>query len=155
MAAFTTILFVYVLGGLTFLPLIAFAVFLHAYYFLPSAQQPPEESSGPVSEKERNPILEKDLLQHSDEPDGTHGYFTVCREYVPGGTHGKPPDRASATGESITTDNPSVYQSMYRSIFERNKAQKVPTEPHKGVPHLKGRTLFFLATRFVLQSYFG
>ena len=77
------------------------------------------------------------------------GYFAVCREYVPGGVNGKPPERTTPAGEVIAPESPSVYQSMYRSIFDRQ--QKPTIEPAKanGRPAKKTNIVFFVVLRYI------
>ncbi|KAL9055866.1 MAG: hypothetical protein Q9162_003292 [Coniocarpon cinnabarinum] len=145
MAGFTALLFAYVLGGLTFIPLLLLGFWSHAYFSLPVAPEPPQAQGAPVDDSERDHALEEKLSQHLNEPDAASGYFAVCREFVPAGVNGRPPERTTPTGELVNTDNPSVYQSMYRSIFDRNKAQQPTLEAGKS-PR-KGRNLFFVVIR--------
>ncbi len=136
-------LFVYVFGGLTFVPLLIALVFLHAYYTLP----PPRDES----EREKVNDDPAQLIRADDEKaafktatdtlaeqfhrkhdtDVAAGYFAVCREYVPGGVTSKPPDKLTPAGEVVSQESPSVYQSMYRSIFDRS--QKPTIEPNKDI----------------------
>ncbi|KAF2031246.1 hypothetical protein EK21DRAFT_63650 [Setomelanomma holmii] len=90
-------------------------------------------------------ILRK-LKRRTDVPDTFAGYFAVCREYVPGGVNGKPPDRTTAAGAIVSMESPSVYQSMYRSIFDRNKT----TSPSIDAPNArskKARNVFYVVLR--------
>ena len=132
-------LFVYILGGLTFVPLLIAAVLAFAYYTLPPPTDfhshnvdDPAHISRPDDQKlifksATDDLAEKFLRKH--ESDVAAGYFAVCREYVPGGVNGKPPDKLSPAGEVVANESPSVYQSMYRSIFDRS--QKPTIEPNK------------------------
>ena len=52
--------------------------------------------------------------------DPASGYFAVCREYTPMGINAKPIERSTPVGSAtVAAPSPSVYQTMYRSIFER------------------------------------
>ncbi|KAI9733328.1 MAG: hypothetical protein M1834_003412 [Cirrosporium novae-zelandiae] len=131
----------YLLGGLTFLPVLL--VFVLGYAFLTSSRydrnhHAPFDSDGESLRQlgddgfslgsAIDTLAEK--FRSSHEPDVAAGYFAVCREYVPGGINGKPPERTTPAGEVIATESPSVYQSMYRSIFDR---KQTPTfDPAKG-----------------------
>ncbi|KAF1838741.1 hypothetical protein BDW02DRAFT_515879 [Decorospora gaudefroyi] len=90
-------------------------------------------------------ILEK-LKGRTHEPDVCAGYFAVCREYVPGGVNGKPPDRTTPAGAVVSMESPSVYQSMYRSIFDRNKTM-TPTIEGSNARSKKARNVFYVVLR--------
>ncbi len=132
MGGLTGFLFVYLLGGLTFLPLLFIAVLIHAYLTFPIRDDTPPSPDkdallrpGDIDEsiKSASNGLEDKFENHGPkESDVAAGYFAVCREYVPGGVNGKPPERTTPTGSTvITSPSPSVYQSMYRSMFDRKK----------------------------------
>ena len=153
-------LFVYILGGLTFIPLIIGAVVLHAYLTFPTR----------VSDETEEELVEKrpsDLERPNDDPlsfktgtdalaekfhrkheaDVAAGYFAVCREYVPGGVNGKPPERTTPAGEVVATESPSVYQSMYRSIFDRNQKPTIEPAKNGAKNSKKPRNVFFVVLR--------
>ncbi|KAF2819891.1 hypothetical protein CC86DRAFT_305487 [Ophiobolus disseminans] len=90
-------------------------------------------------------ILKK-LKKRSDEPDTFAGYFAVCREYVPGGVNGKPPDRTTPAGAVVSMESPSVYQAMYRSIFDRNKTAS-PSMDASNARNKKARNVFYVVLR--------
>lgn len=160
MGSFAGLLFVYVVGGLTFIPLILGLLFLHAYLTLPcpseDADQRPEQhpadirrsSDDTFSLKSGTDVL-AEKFHRAHEGDVAAGYFAVCREYVPGGVNGKPPERTTPAGEVVTAESPSVYQAMYRSIFDRKQSPSI--EPNKG--HAKGgkraRNVFYVVLRLV------
>ncbi|EED13848.1 conserved hypothetical protein [Talaromyces stipitatus ATCC 10500] len=200
MGSFTGYVIIYVLGGVTFLPLIVALLFLHAYLTLKPPVRHDESSSsascaattGSVSnqqsgnnntsdnngnsihdENNRSLARRSSLLRPNDDQfslkSGTDvlaekfhrahesdvaaaGYFAVCREYVPGGVNGKPPERTTPAGEVVGTENqsPSVYQSMYRSIFER-KTASASIEPgnhnNGGRNFRKARNVFYIVLR--------
>jgi hypothetical protein len=150
-------LFVYILGGITFLPLLLGLLLLHAHYTLPTktdADLPPTDDPASLKRDDDDKINLKtasDTLEEQfhrkHETDVAAGYFAVCREYVPGGVNGKPPERTTPAGEVVATESPSVYQSMYRSIFDRQ--QKPTIEPNKtgGKTVKKANNVFFVVLR--------
>lgn len=148
------LLFAYILGGLTLPALILLSILLHAYLTFPirgskwsATARYDEVLKRPGDDEEASKPGNGDIPEafktRSHEADVAAGYFAVCREYVPGGVNGKPPERTTPAGEVIATESPSVYQSMYRSIFDRNK---IPTmEPVKGVK--RARNVFYVVLR--------
>lgn len=127
MTSLLSILTIYLLGGLTFLPLLLASAFLYAYLTFPEV---PPSTLAPDQLRRPEDADDTDTWKTTDEKlvrrlansvDVAAGYFLVTREFVPGGVNGKPPERASpvGSGASQTADSPSVYQSMYRSLFER------------------------------------
>ncbi|KUL85314.1 hypothetical protein ZTR_07983 [Talaromyces verruculosus] len=195
MGSFTGYVVIYILGGVTFIPLIVALLFLHAYLTLkPPVNQDESLSSTVVSNQRRgntsdnngngNSINNNDenksharrlslLSRPNDdqfslksgtdvlaekfhqrvhhETDVAAGYFAVCREYVPGGVNGKPPERTTPAGEVVGTESqsPSVYQSMYRSIFERKTASASiePGNNNGGRGFRKARNVFYIVLR--------
>ena len=148
MGALTGFLFVYTLGGLTFLPLVAALLFLHAYCTAPTQAASLEgvlQRRGDDDDVLRCSTagLPHHLKARSHEADVAAGYFAVCREYVPGGVNGKPPERTTPAGAVVAAESPSVYQSMYRSIFDRTKAPTI--DPGKGAR--RARNVFFVVLR--------
>ena len=153
----------YTLGGLTLIPLCIAVILLHAYLTLPERKYQPRKlehdpagirrpgDDGVVLKSTTDTLAEQFHRKH--EADVAAGYFAVCREYVPGGVNGKPPDRLSPAGEIIAHESPSVYQSMYRSIFDRS--QKPSIEPKtEGAKVIKHATnVFYVVLRFVTTFY--
>lgn len=130
-----TLLAVYVLGGLTFVPLVVVLLLAVAYYAFPGAlREPPEPSLRRDGEDEVFKTDDEKLVRRlANSVDVAAGYFLVTREWVPSGINGKPPERASPVGGSATpplassqNNTPSVYQSMYRSLFDRKSNIGVP-----------------------------
>ncbi|KIX05148.1 uncharacterized protein Z518_06020 [Rhinocladiella mackenziei CBS 650.93] len=151
-------LFVYVLGGLTFVPLVIVLFLLHAYYTLPppkdETEKPhddPAQLVRPGDEKAAFKTATDDLAEQfhrNHDSDVAAGYFAVSREYVPGGVNGKPPDKLTPAGDVMAQESPSVYQSMYRSIFDRS--QKPTIEPNKdgaGKNVKKSNNVFYVVLR--------
>lgn len=140
MGTFFVFLSIYFLGGLTFLPLLICLVLLHAY--LTSPTRPSSSSTLPDTLASiRRPGDDESILKSSPnafpekflrgrEPDVAAQWFIVCREYVPGGVNGKPPERDTPAGTVVGPKSPSVYQSMYSSLFERSKSSSL--DPAKG-----------------------
>lgn len=171
MDSFGSFLFVYFLGGVTFLPLVLLLVFLFVYLTLPQAsalsqqQQQNKHQLQEACEKAADDPLcrstddQESLKSGTDalaeefhrthESDVAAGYYAVCREYVPGGVNGKPPERTTPAGEVVTAESPSVYQAMYRSLFDRKQAPSI--EPSKG--NVKGgkraRNVFYIVLRYL------
>ncbi|EEQ35255.1 hypothetical protein McanMca71_004870 [Microsporum canis] len=157
MGPFSAFLLVYVLGGLTFIPLLLSLLVLHAYLTLPgSSDRDKEESVDPgglvrkgddeYSLNSRTAEL-AEKFQRAREADVAAGYFAVCREYVPGGVNGKPPERTTPAGEVIATESPSVYQSVYRSIFDRRQAPTLDASKANGRNVRKARNVFYVILR--------
>ncbi|TKW56726.1 putative PH domain-containing protein [Colletotrichum tanaceti] len=142
MGVWTSFIFTYLLGGLTFLPLVILVVLVHAYLTLPYRQDANttrdvadvDDSSGFIVQPgddltglEAVKALAKDdtptnttIKRSAQDNDVAAGYFAVCREYTPMGINAKPIERATPTGSTtVAPPSQSVYQTMYRSIFER------------------------------------
>ena len=162
MGSIAWFLFVYLLGGVTFLPLLLGLVLFHAYRTFPTksdSQRLPADDPAELKRADDDDVIlktETDTLAEQfyrkHESDVAAGYFAVCREYVPGGVNGKPPERKTPTGEIVAVESPSVYQSMYRSIFDRQ--QKSTIEPNKsnGRNVKKANNVFFVVIRLALDS---
>lgn len=157
MVTVSAFVFIYVLGGLTFVPLLLAAILCHAYLTFPAwdSQVSTDASSKGATQghaasddtfKSELDSLPDELKPRSHEPDVAAGYFAVCREYVPGGVNGKPPERTTPAGAVVVAESPSVYQSMYRSIFDRNKTQ-TPTLDGGNGKAKKARNVFFVVLR--------
>jgi hypothetical protein len=150
-------LFVYVLGGVTFIPLVLGLIFFHAYKTFPTkpdSELPPTDDPANIKRANDDNVYLKtatdtlaEQFHRKHESDVAAGYFAVCREYVPGGINGKPPERKTPAGEIVATESPSVYQSMYRSIFDRQ--QKSTIEPNKsnGRNFKRANNVFFVVLR--------
>lgn len=106
MYSFTGFLFVYLLGGITLVPLILAVIFLHAFLTLPTTTttRPPNSNSNSNSNPGASNGLKRagddgvnlksgsdvlaDQFTRKHESDVAAGYFAVCREYVPAGVNG-------------------------------------------------------------------
>ena len=161
MGSLGSFLFVYILGGLTFIPLLLALALLAAYLIFPSTSQQ-QQLSAHASSETRNDIRRPTDDQHSlksgsdelaekflraHETDVAAGYFAVCREYVPGGVNGKPPERTTPAGEVIAAESPSVYQSMYRSLFDRRQPPSIEPSKGNGKNVKRARNVFYIVLR--------
>jgi hypothetical protein len=167
MGSFTGYLVIYVLGGVTFLPLLIALVVLHAYLTLrpPAKPSPPATAAAGEWDESTRDLLRRsnddeyslksgtdvlaDKFQRARESDVAAGYFAVCREYVPGGVNGKPPERTTPAGEVVAAESPSVYQSMYRSIFDRKQPPTIEPARTNGKNFKKARNVFYIVLRYV------
>ena len=147
---------VYVLGGLTFLPLLFCAVLLHAHLTFPTktetisiADSIQDSSDGGTNIRSTAALADLgERFQRGHEPDVAAGYFAVCREYVPGGVNGKPPERTTPAGTTdVAPESLSVYQSMYRSIFDRRQGPTLDPAKGNGKPAKRARNVFFVVLR--------
>lgn len=158
MGGLTWFLFIYCLGGLTFLPLIVIAVLLHAHFTSPfrddvdlrkicdSISRPGDDPD--VIKTAQKSLGEKFHLHNNHEADVAAGYFAICREYSPGGVNGKPPERTTPVGSTtVSAPSPSVYQSMYRSLFERKTNNGPLDNKAAGKPQKKGGNVFYVVLR--------
>ena len=152
-------LLIYILGGLTFLPLVLSLILLHAHLFFPHHPATSQEADS-VSDPIRDPNDDghniksdkalaniPDQFQRSHEPDVAAGYFAVCREYVPGGINGKPPERITPAGAVVAMESLSVYQTMYRSIFDRRQSPSLEPGRGNGRAVKRARNVFFVVLR--------
>ena len=162
--SWTTFLLAYLLGGITFLPLLAVLLFLS----LPYRHDAVDPSSEPAGDPLVQPGDELGGLQtaraamasHKDDtrPWGSHesgvaaGYFAVCREYTPMGINAKPIERSTPVGSAtVAAPSQSVYQTMYRSIFDRKQSQG-PLDNNKSTSQRPKRAgnVFYVVLRSVL-----
>ncbi|KAK5172474.1 hypothetical protein LTR04_002400 [Oleoguttula sp. CCFEE 6159] len=157
MVTLSYFLAIYLFGGITLLPLVVCILLCHAWLTFPKRNLGP---SSPVdtawSRKVQTEFPDTDISALRDHPkvrphesDVAAGYFAVCRNYVPGGVNGKPPERTTPTGAVAAAESPSVYQSMYRSIFDRNKTQSLMLEGGRthGKPTKRARNTFYVVLR--------
>ncbi|KAF4455328.1 hypothetical protein F53441_2343 [Fusarium austroafricanum] len=129
MAGFTSLLVAYVLGGLTFIPLVVISVLAFVFYTSPVLDDTASETKySPIVDKDDDTAAldtaqrshKKDNRAHENDLDVAAGFFAVCREYTPMGINAKPIERSTPVGSAtVAPSSPSVYQTMYRSIFER------------------------------------
>ncbi|KAG6069148.1 hypothetical protein E4U32_004011 [Claviceps aff. humidiphila group G2b] len=133
MGPWMTLLVTYLLGGVTFVPLVVSLILLHAHYTLPRREdlvpanghgendivQPGDHLSA-LEEAKKKAAVDGAKARSARDLDVAAGYFAVCREYTPMGLNAKPIERATPVGSTtVAAPSPSVYQTMYRSIFDR------------------------------------
>ncbi|KAF4963910.1 hypothetical protein FSARC_8116 [Fusarium sarcochroum] len=133
MASFKSLLVAYVLGGLTFVPLVVISILAFIFYTSPVVDDadPNETKYSYIVEKDDDTTAleaakrshKKDHRAQENDLDVAAGFFAVCREYTPMGINAKPIERSTPVGSTtVASPSPSVYQTMYRSIFERKPA---------------------------------
>ena len=138
---------IYSFGGLTFIPLLLGIAFIFLPKYPTGADKTPELDFDESGDHDNSESLDKQF-QRNHELDVAAGYFAVCREYVPGGQNGKPPERTTPAGEVIAEESPSVYQSMYRSIFDRKQTPTFdPSKYANGKPVKKANNVFYIVLR--------
>ena len=151
-------LLVYILGGLTIPPILLGLILLHVYLTFPvhsdSSPSTPTDRIRDISDDDTlksAPSLASpsfaEKFQRSHEADVAAGYFAVCREYVPGGINGKPPERTTPAGAVVAMESPSVYQTMYRSIFDRKQGPSLDPGRGNGRTVKRARNVFFVVLR--------
>jgi hypothetical protein len=160
MGSLGSFLVVYIFGGLTFIPLVLSLIFLYAYLTLPNAPSP-DQLYEQATDVLRQPTDDEHSLksgtdQLAEKFHRTHdsevatGYFAVCREYVPGGVNGKPPERTTPAGEVVAAESPSVYQAMYRSLFDRKQAPSIEPAKSNGKNIKRARNVFYIVLRYAI-----
>ncbi|KAI1121305.1 hypothetical protein F5Y10DRAFT_256599 [Nemania abortiva] len=158
MSSWTVFLLTYLLGGVTFIPLVVIAILFHAHLTFPV-----HDDASPVRASDADSIVQlgddtSDLESAQKEEsrqklladsDVAAGYFAVCREYTPMGINAKPIERSTPVGSTtVAAPSPSVYQTMYRSIFDRKPAPN-PLDDNQGVSQRPKRAgnVFYVVLR--------
>lgn len=155
----TAFLLTYLFGGITFLPLVVASILLHAYFTFPyrdDADKLPTSTESdhvqPGDDVTALKATKKDdakLRTNHKDYEVAAGYFAVCREYTPMGINAKPIERATPVGSAtVAAPSPSVYQTMYRSIFDR-KQPPSPLENSNGMNQRpkKAGNVFYVVLR--------
>lgn len=167
MAAWTTILVAYLVGGVTFIPLVIASIFIYGYYNLPyrrvlglqddqdedSIVRPGDDTNAlDEARRERNNSESK---RPSADIDVAAGYFAVCREYTPMGINAKPVERSTPIGSAtVTPTSPSVYQTMYRSIFDRKAAaSSMDNSSSVSQRPKKAGNVFYVVLRYAFSRF--
>lgn len=139
---FRALLYAYVLGGLTFLPLLLVAVVGLGWSLLPIADEAAEgnKKDGATEKASRSEDDQKaiDALlakKHEEISEGgASGTFAVLRKYDFQAANAALVARHNVSANAVSTgaggdggveaakESESVYQSMYRSVFDRGKA---------------------------------
>jgi hypothetical protein len=127
---FKSLLSAYLLGGVTFLPLLLIAVVATAWYTFP---QVPDQDRTPKKDGEQGAEVDlksKDVGQEDNfsSEGAANATFAVLRSYnfqtalsALGSKPNAAANGADAAGEGVAQESMSVYQSMYRSVFDRSK----------------------------------
>ncbi|CZT51037.1 related to C.elegans LIM homeobox protein [Rhynchosporium secalis] len=156
MGGLLSLLVAYLLGGLTVIPICLLGLLLHAYHTFPvrdvttdrandrSLIVQPGDNTDDIKRAQKT-LGEKFQPRDSHEAEVAAGYFAVARTYVPGGVGALPPERTTPTGSmTVSAPSPSVYQTMYRSIFDR-KPVNSPIENKS--PAKRGSNVFYVVLR--------
>ena len=169
MGSWTNFLFTYVLGGVTFLPLVLIAVLAHAHLTFPyreDAIEPTDDAATDIVQPGDDEAAlrtaqhihkEEQKTRATHESDVAAGYFAVCREYTPMGINAKPIERSTPVGSTtVAAPSPSVYQTMYRSLFERKHTPGPLDTKNNGTQRpKKAGNVFYVALRLVHLPAFG
>ena len=159
MASFKSLLIAYVLGGLTFIPLVIVSVLAFIFYTSPIVDDSANEPKySPIVDKDDDTTAleaakrshKKDNRAHENDLDVAAGFFAVCREYTPMGINAKPIERSTPVGSTtVAAPSQSVYQTMYRSIFDR-KQNPGPLDNGKSVSlrPKKAGNVFYVVLRY-------
>lgn len=161
MGGLLAFLLIYILGGLTFIPLVVAGFVAHAYFTLPTYADTtyregkvdsiiePGDNLDAIK-KAQDSLGERFQPRGNNEGDTYSGYFYCSREYVERWwqVQGKPPERVTPVGSmTVSAASPSVYQSMYRSIFERKPAASPIESKGVGKPQKRGGNYFYIVLR--------
>ncbi|RYP23675.1 hypothetical protein DL765_000971 [Monosporascus sp. GIB2] len=159
MGSWTAFLLAYLLGGVTFIPLVVVVVLVHAHLTFPVRDEPqsdkPDDGVDDIVQPGDDTTAleaaqkEEPKQRFSDGSDVAAGYFAVCREYTPMGINAKPIERPTPVGSTtVAPPSQSVYQSMYRSIFDR-KQPTGPLDDHKSASQRpkKAGNVFYVVLR--------
>jgi hypothetical protein len=126
----TTLLYAYLLGGVTFLPLLLIAVVATAWFTSPKVHDQGAVGTKDDGANKDTVVDSKGAAQEDTSPDGAaNATFAVLRSYnlqTALSTLNTKPNSASngageGVGEGAGQESMSVYQSMYRSVFDRSK----------------------------------
>ena len=155
----SSLLIAYILGGITFIPTAFILLLIHFHFTCPhkgpsitgsnesahTLRLSGDDEHVLLSEKSAQSLADK--YQRKYEPDVAAGYFAVCREYVPGGINCKPTVRTTPAGAVVAAESPSVYQSMYRSLFDRRQPPTLDAATANGKSTKRARNVFFVVLR--------
>lgn len=149
----------YLLGGVTLLPVLLVLVLVHAHLTFPVRDATTDTQSHTVDSivqpDDDTDALDAAVSQKSSkhafatDNNVASGYFAVCRDYTPMGINAKPIERVSPAGSTtVAAPSQSVYQSMYKSIFDR-KQESGPLGDSKSLSQRPRRAgnVFFVVLR--------
>ncbi|KAL9082597.1 MAG: hypothetical protein Q9165_008848 [Trypethelium subeluteriae] len=149
-----TFLIIYISGGITLPPFILGCIFLHALFACPTRHDPEQEevaghNTGISTLLENGKDQERVSPARAPGADVAAGYFAVSRQFVPGGLSGRANERSQSTASGTTVESSSIYQNMYRSVFERGKVQHpgIDIDRGNGKQLGKARHVFYVVLR--------
>lgn len=170
MGSWTGFALTYLFGGITFLPLLLLVICVHGYLTFPD--RPDLDTSTATATASSSDDGHDDIVQPGDDvatlkaaqklsreetrarasqndSDVAAGYFAVCREYEPMGINAKPIERATPVGSAtVATPSQSVYQAMYRTIFDRKQtAGPLDTKNSSSQRPRKAGNVFYVVLR--------
>ncbi|QIW99293.1 hypothetical protein AMS68_004811 [Peltaster fructicola] len=134
--SFRALLLAYIFGGLTFLPLLLVSILAVLWYSSPIVDEGSRDTSVTTDAQIKAKEAAELAAQNSKSPtDGAaSATFAVLRRYDFQGATAAFKEASNlaaqveATGESKGSESISVYQSMYRSVFDRNKNAANPLQ---------------------------
>jgi len=149
-------LFVYLIGGLTFIPLVIVVILLHVYFTAPIHEDTAyrEDQDSPIlrpgedvdTTKSSRKALGEDVLEwKKNDAEVAAAYFAIYREYVP-----FVPTTISAAKKSSTPLSPpnqNIYSNIYKSIFERKATPSPLDNKGVGTPQKKSGNVFYVVLR--------
>lgn len=146
---------IYLIGGVTFLPLVLLTLVAHGWLTLPHVgggegehpAQPNLIEQDDDGTNIRHGSANSDVKLRASQEREYAGYYAVSREWVPGGMSGKPPERTAHAGESVAEESPSVYQSMYRSLFDRRQGPTMDVGKPNGRVLKRSNNVFYVVLR--------
>jgi hypothetical protein len=161
--SWTTFLLTYLLGGITFVPLVVLTILLHAHLTFPVRKDDAALSVAGSTEDDVVQVgdeiaalkaAQKDEAKsrppNQVESDVAAGYFAVCREYTPMGINAKPIERSTPVGSTtVAAPSPSVYQTMYRSLFDRKQNPGPLDSQNTSQRPKKAGNVFYVVLRYV------
>lgn len=160
MGSWSSILLAYLLGGITFIPLLILTLLVHAHYTFPhrdNRQPSVTDQSKDAKDDIVQPGDDTAALQAARKDDAkaqrqdtgvTAGYFAVSREYSPMGINAKPIERSTPVGSAtVAAPSQSVYQTMYRSLFERKAANGQPETAAANSRPKQAGNVFYIVLR--------
>jgi hypothetical protein len=129
--SFTSLLSAYLLGGVTFIPLLLVTIVATAWFTFPQVPEHDKAQTKGGKAGEEVDVKSKDAVQDdSTSSEGAaNATFAVLRSYnfqtalssLGTKSNATSNGAADAAGEGAGQESMSVYQSMYRSVFDRSK----------------------------------
>lgn len=166
MAGWAALLAAYLIGGVTFIPLTICAVLIHGFLTLPyrndlhivehgehTSKVPPSLDTTTL-ETAKDTTEDQIKKRLNADTDVAAGYFAVCREYTPMGINAKPMERSTPIGSTtVLAASPSVYQTMYRSIFDRKPTNGLLENNNISQRPKRTGNIFYVVLRYASRRY--